>query len=241
MTLNYFLLENPKAKGKFMPNTKPAYNYSAKEFLSRINRKNPLLSINTIKDVLQAMTDTTEAILSEGSAITIPYFMRIAPAVKGVFNSHTEGFNASKHRIGINCIVLPSFTEKIMKNVKVEKIKTPMKRPRILQIVDNKTKGNAIQKNFANRLKGADLFLKKLEFTGFTIICNSSNDKSIVMEKDQFEIISHTNREIVFTFSRDFVSPDWLVNDTEISIKLRYKTAKGMTMENNIYSTIWKC
>jgi len=239
MTLNYFLLENPKAKGKFMPNTKPAYNYSDKEFLNKINRKNPQLSINTIKEVLQAMTDTTQEILSEGSSITIPYFMRIAPAVKGVFNSFTEAFNSSRHRIGINCTFLPAFTEKVMKNVKVEKMKKPERRPRILEIKYNKTKGNAVQKNYANRLKGADLLMKKHEFAGLTVICSGSNDKSVIIGLDQLEIINHTKNEIVFTIIRDFVSPDWLVNDTEISIKLRYKAATGIISENNIFKTRW--
>src|SRR4030042_3566946 len=108
MSLKYFLMKMPSAEGKFMPNTKPN-NYSVKDFLFYICRKNRQIPVNTYKEVFATMTEAVEEILSEGTSITIPYFMRIAPVVKGVFDSIDEPFNASKHGIGVTCTILPDF------------------------------------------------------------------------------------------------------------------------------------
>ncbi|MBN2546623.1 MAG: hypothetical protein JXB50_12555, partial [Spirochaetes bacterium] len=237
MNLNYFLIKMPKNPGKYIPNTKPADNYSVKKFLLYLSRKNPQIPLNTYKDVLNAMTETVEDILSEGSSITIPGIIRIAPVVKGVFDSATEPFNSYKHKIGINFIALTDFIFKVANRIKVKRIKTPQKLPSIQQVLNNKTKSNALHLNYANMIYGAYFLKKKEEFTGFTLLSASFQDKSIIIKKNELDLIKISKKQIIFNFKRDFAPPDWLVNDYEIFINLRYKNSSGRIAQYQSYQT----
>ncbi len=240
MFLKYFLMKMPRAEGKFIPNSKPN-NYSVKEFLIYISRKNRQIPAHTYKEVFATMTEAVEEILSEGSSITIPYFMRIAPVVKGVFDSEHEPFNASKHGIGVNCTVLPDFIRKVKKKIKVKRINKPGRTPMILEIFESETKENAVHRDYANRIKGNYFLQKKLEFKGLTISSGTNPDNRIILEMKDINLIKHSRQEIIYNIKRNFVPPDWLANGAVIALKLRYERADGLFHEFGMCSSKWIC
>jgi len=241
MTLSYFLKEIPFLKGKFMANVRVNGILTDKEFLSAMNRKNPDYSVNLIKEVLKLMVDTSKEILVQGNSISIPYFLRISPSIRGSFDSSEEGFNSSKHKIDVNCTVSPSFTEGLQSLITVEKIKKPDGWPKIKEIYDNKTNCNVIQKNYANRIIAGNMIVAGHEFAGLLLTCKADETKKAAIDLGKMDIIKHSQSELIFNIDRDFVSPDWLVNDTDIYIQLRYKTEQGPVVENTIFETKWAC
>ncbi len=241
MNLSYFLKEVPMAKGKFMANAVSNGTISDREFLAAMNKNNPDYSVNAIKEVLKLMVDTAGEMLAGGYSILVPYFLKISPSIRGVFDSSEEGFTSSKHSIGINCAVSPVFSGIIEKKLTVEKIKKPDSFPKIKEIYDNLTKGNVIQKDFANRLKTSNMTVPGREFAGLLITCKSDLAKKAVIELADMDMIKHSGYELVFTIVRNFTPPEWLVNGMEILLQLRYRSENGIINENAEFGTKWAC
>jgi len=241
MNLCYFLKEVPFAKGKFMAGTMVNGILNDKEFLTAMNKNKPDFSVNTIKEMLKLMTDTAKEILAQGYSISIPYFIKISPSVKGAFDSSDEGFNYSKHKVGVNCTVSASFTNDLQGLITVEKVKKPDGWPRIKEIYDNKTKSNVIQKNYANLIKAGNMIIADHDFAGLMLTCRADETKKIAIEISQMDIIKHSSNELIFNIDRNFVPPEWLINGTEIFIQLRYKTELGPIVENPVFVTKWAC
>jgi len=239
--LKFFLLQNPKAGGKYMPNTKHSGKYSLKGFLEYVSKRNRDIPINTFRDVFQAMTDSVKEILSDGSTITIPGFIRISAAVKGEFGSYDESFDKKKHGIGINCTVLPDFTAKVGDGIKIKKIPVPGRYPLIERVFEYETKRNALHRDYANRISGNYFRQKCYRFTGMDIICISGMEKTLHLEKDDINIIKQGGKEILFTFKRNFAFPDWLANETGIFISLIFKNKAGFKLPFRAYKTVWLC
>jgi len=241
MNLSYYLKEVPLNKGKFMAATVSNGAMSEKEFLTAMNKNDPDYSLNDIKGVLKLMVRTASEVLANGNSILIPGFLRISPSVKGLFDADDEGFTSSKHKIGINCTVSPAFAESIEKQITVEKIKKPDSWPKIKSITDNISKSNVINRKCSNKIKSSNMAVVGHEFAGLAITCKADLTKKVPVELSHVDIIKHSQNELVFSIYSDFIAPDWLVNDAEILIQLRYKNELGVILENPTFETKWVC
>ncbi len=241
-TLGYYLTRAPLSKGNFMARTVTNGIYSDKELISEIVNKNSERTENEVKEFLKEMVAAAEKLLSLGYAISIPNFLRISPAVKGIFYSPDDMFNTSKNWVAVNCSVSTTFVDNFQKKVKVEKRSKPNNWPDILAVYDNKTKENVIQKNYANLISGDFLTVSGSEFDGITLISKADNSLSAAIEKKELDVISHKTKELSFNIRQAFTPPVWLTEGAEIFIKLRYKPLEtAMTIDCEPFETKWSC
>ncbi|MBN2546844.1 MAG: hypothetical protein JXB50_13675, partial [Spirochaetes bacterium] len=166
-------------------------------------------------------------------------FLRISPVVKGVFNSPEEGYNPSKHWVGINCTIASSLINDFQKEVSVERITRPLNWPDITAIYNCETKENVIYTDFANHIAGDNLIMANYEINGIIIALKSDINQSILIGTNNLGVVSHKTKELTFTIRKNFASPVWLVKDEEVLIKIRYKNPEGYTRETDSLETRW--
>ncbi|MBN2546385.1 MAG: hypothetical protein JXB50_11350 [Spirochaetes bacterium] len=237
--INYYLLETPLSKGKFIPRTILNNTYTDKELITVMRNKDSSLSEADIKKTLKLLVSSVQYLLSQGIAVYVPDFLKISPTVKGLFNSPEEGFNPSKHWVGINCTIASSLIDDFQKEVKVEKISKPSNWPDITAIYDCETKQNTIQTNYANHISGDYLILPDYKIEGINITSKSDINQSILIGANEIGIVSHKTKEITFTINKTFLPPVWLVNGMEILVKVRYISKNGYSKETDFYESVW--
>jgi len=238
-SISYYLSEMPLSKGKFMAKTLPVNTFNDEEFISEMIRDNPELSVNDIKAMLKTLIVTAERLLSKGNAISIPNFMRISPVVKGNFDSENDSFMPNKNWVDINCVILNKFINNFQQNVKVEKTDVPDKMPVITSICDSRTGVNMLRRHSANRIKGKYFIVYNAEFEGLYITLKSDPSKNIIIGKNEIEVVDFYKKEILFTFAKDFKAPEWLVENSDASLKFRYRFAGGKFMDSKAFDTKW--
>ncbi len=219
--------------------TKIRKTFDEKEFIDYLMILDPSKKDYEIKNMIKLILRGTRDIITDGNAISITDLFRISPTIKGSFDNKDSGTDLSGHKLGINFTVSKKFLDDLKKSVNVEQTATPRITPEIKFIRDNVTKENCLRKGSANRIRGSYLSMTNCEFVGLSISLKANEEKTCVIDKSGLEIISFSSRVLLFNFTKTFTAPDWLTENSEILLKLRYSPVNGSFTESNVFSTKW--
>jgi len=237
--LKYYITESPLSNG-FMAKTIVNNTFDESDFINRMCINESTLDRDVVKKVMRTLISTAGEVLAEGNSISISEFLRITPVVKGHFDSISGGFDSSRNYVGVTCTVLQTFVKDFQKLVSVEKTEKPSNMPQILYIENNKTKDNIMRLPYANRIFGINMELGGYNLGGIKLMDSSNIANSTTITGDYMEILKHSSKELYFNFSRDFTPPDWLTDNLEIYVQLRFESTEGSaSKESDMFESSW--
>lgn len=222
MEVNYFTVRSP-IQDSFFGRLKINGTVDEREFIKTMKMLNPHLDANTIEAPLMAVSSTVKYILSQGKSIAIPGLIRLTPVMKGSFESPDEHFNDKKHSIKVNCRIHKEFLESFRKSITIERIERPINSPDIHMIKDLESNENCIRLEEATRFVGNNFLLTDCTLSGIELNNLDNPGEMLFIKKEEMVINRHTDKELVFTFRRNFMPPAWLTERQAISVKLIYK------------------
>lgn len=222
MNIGYYIAESPIHKS-FFGRLKSNGSVDSKEFISLMKLLNPELDHNNIEEYLKAQIRTIEYILSDGKSIYITDFLKVTPVMKGSFETTDEHFNDKKHSIKFNCNLSKEFVDKLRKKLTIERIERPINSPDIHMIRDLESNENCIRLEEATRFVGNNFLLNDCSLSGIELHNSDNPGEMLFIKRSELVINRHTDKELLFTFRRNFMPPAWLTERQAISVKLIYK------------------
>lgn len=238
-SLGYYLSESYIKEGIFTAKTVLKNTLSQKDFLKEMTIENKSFSENDYKDMMKTMVTVMVNQMAKGYSVNISKIMKISPSIRGSFNNISDNFNPGKHCVGINCTVSNSLISDFQKMVSPIKHDKPVNKPDIFTIEDTKRLENHVNLQYGCTIIGDNLLKQDVSLEGIEITDLNNHSNVEFISIDYLNIMKHTKKMIMFTFMRSYSPVNWLVNNTDISIKLRFKSKNNLTNDSHFFETVW--
>ncbi len=83
----------------------PTEVYNLRAIAERIAKAQPILKASTVEFVLEEFASMAATVVAEGAVVSLPGFVRFAPAVQGVFDAPNASFDPKKHKVAVHATV----------------------------------------------------------------------------------------------------------------------------------------
>lgn len=197
--------------------------YTEKDFIEFMCNNDSEVSPDIIKRVLKNLQKTCVGALQSGIPLTINNFLRIYPSIKGSFKGTDDGFDSSRHSLNFKAVISPIFVKEVLEGLRVEKVKRPKGNAELNRIENVRTNEEELTHHFTNRVFGNFLIFAGYFFSGIEIRnARNKSDSVFIAEKD-LNISTYTANELAFTIIYSYELPAWLVDGTDIYLKLCYE------------------
>lgn len=161
MAIKFSLLDNPIAKQSdaLRAQVKSLEVLDTSNVIDKIVARNSGLSSATVQACVQLFYEEVANSVADGFSVNTP-LANFRPSIRGVFNSHLDGFDSARHQLGASISAGVLLNEKIQQ-ASVEKLTLADNQPLVKAYMDGTTKGV----NASITLGGiADLMGKELNF-----------------------------------------------------------------------------
>ena len=175
--LDYTLIENllTPAPDDYMAQTANVRSYTNDEIADRIMKTGAGLTRSDILSVLQAQNEVICDIIAEGDAVNTPLF-NTQPSISGVFDSASDSFDSSRHRVKINLSAGKALRDAVTK-VRTKKVQVADAAPIITEVKDMVTGSvnDQLTKNTVVQITGGRLKFLSEEADNGVFLVNADN------------------------------------------------------------------
>ncbi len=142
MTIKYYLRETQKTNGQktFIATVITSGTLNQKELIEHMRRKGSTVSVADMMAVMESLAEICDSALLDGFRIKISRLCHLAPTIQGTFDSLTDLFDPSRHKLHVIAQADIKTTKSLQNNGKTQKIEKKPNAPSIIQYYDYDTK-----------------------------------------------------------------------------------------------------
>lgn len=219
--IQYYLLNCGLSEGMYA-RIKGVQPYTEKRFIEMMCKNSPELKPDLVKKVMKSMMETGIETLQAGVPLVISDFMRITPSIKGQFTDLNDGYDNSRHSLNFNTQLDKGYVEKITSGLRIEKIGRPKINADVNRIENVRTGANELTRFFTNKIIGDYMIFSGHTFMGIELMNARNSNEKVVIERENLDIPSYTNKELSFSIVYNYELPDWLVDGMPLYLRILY-------------------
>lgn len=131
MPINYSLLEKPLASGSktYVPKVHSLDRVGKEALASRITQLGSKLNRSVVMEVLDLLGEAALELLLEGHVLDVAGIVEIHPKMQGVFRGSDDGFDKSRHLLGVDATPSADFISEVRCRAIVVKLDSPNPAP----------------------------------------------------------------------------------------------------------------
>lgn len=161
MSIKYSLIENMLTPdpNDYYPQVQITARAGLEDLAARMISLGSTVGKADILAVLSLLDETTEALVLEGYRVDLAGIVDVYPRMQGVFNGPGDGFDKSRHTIGVTASPSPGFISRIRRDASVSKEETLKPAPNPVEFRDaaTATSNGPVTKGNIGTLSGSRL------------------------------------------------------------------------------------
>lgn len=183
MPLHYYLTDNllNTDTNDYVAKSSNVRSYTLEEIIDRMAGKGMSLTKVDISAVLQAYHNEISNIIADGSAVNTPLF-NAQPSISGTFNSMTDTYDPTRHKIKTNLTGGKVIKEAATK-ISFNKVPAPAQNTQITAVIDKTTNStnDKLTKNAPIEITGNKIKITTEQGAGVFFIADSGAETQAAM------------------------------------------------------------